>query len=52
MLYNHLSYTAKKKVEPQDSNDVNDALATAMEYAAATPSLAATITSWMATPMW
>ena len=34
MLYNHLSYTAKKKVEPQDSNDVNDALATAMEYAA------------------
>ena len=34
MLYNHLGYTAKKKVEPQDSNDVNDALATAMEYAA------------------
>ena len=34
MLYNHLSYTAKKKVEAQDSNDVNDALATAMEYAA------------------
>jgi len=34
MLYNHLGYTAKKKVVPQDSNDVNDALATAMEYAA------------------
>ena len=34
MLYNHLSYTAKKKVEPQDSNDVNDALAAAMKYAA------------------
>ena len=34
MLYKYLSYTAKKKVEPQDSNDVNDALATAMEYAA------------------
>ena len=34
MLYNHLSYTAKKKVDAQDSNDVNDALATAMEYAA------------------
>ena len=34
MLYNQLSYTAKKKVEPQDSNDVNDALAAAMKYAA------------------
>ena len=34
MLYKHLSYTAKKKVEPQDSNDVNDALAAAMKYAA------------------
>ena len=34
MLYNHLSYTAKKKVEPQDSNDVNDALAAAMGRAA------------------
>ena len=34
MLYNHLGYTAKKKVEPQDSNDVNDALAAAMKYAA------------------
>ncbi len=34
MLYNHLSYTAKKKVDAQDSNDVNNALATAMEYAA------------------
>ena len=34
MLYNHLGYPATKKVEPQDSNDVNDALATAMEYAA------------------
>ena len=34
MLYKHLSYTAKKKVEAQDSNDVNDALAAAMEYAA------------------
>ena len=34
MLYNQLSYTAKKKVEPQDSNDVNDALAAAMGRAA------------------
>ena len=34
MLYNQLSYTAKKKVEPQDSNDVNDALAAAMKCAA------------------
>ena len=34
MLYNQLSYNAKKKVEPQDSNDVNDALAAAMKYAA------------------
>ena len=34
MLYNHLSNAAKKKVTPQDSNLVNDALATAMEYAA------------------
>ena len=34
MLYNHLGYPATKKVEPQDSNDVNDALAAAMKYAA------------------
>ena len=34
MLYNHLSNAAKKKVTAQDSNLVNDALATAMEYAA------------------
>ena len=34
MLYNHLTNAAKKKVTPQDSNDVNDALAAAMKYAA------------------
>ena len=34
MLYNHLSNAAKKKVTAQDNNLVNDALATAMEYAA------------------
>ena len=34
MLYNHLSNAAKKKVTPQDSNAVNNALATAMKYAA------------------
>ena len=34
MLYNHLGYTAKKKVTAQDSDAVNEALATAMEYAA------------------
>ena len=34
MLYNHLSNAAKKKVTAQDSDAVNNALATAMEYAA------------------
>ena len=34
MLYNQLSNAAKKKVTPQDSDAVNNALATAMEYAA------------------
>ena len=34
MLYNHLTNAAKKKVTAQDSNDVNDALAAAMKYAA------------------
>ena len=34
MLYNHLSNAAKKKVTAQDSNAVNNALATAMKYAA------------------
>ena len=34
MLYNHLTNAAKKKVTPQDSNAVNNALATAMKYAA------------------
>ena len=34
MLYNHLTNAAKKKVTAQDSNALNNALATAMEYAA------------------
>ena len=34
MLYNHLTNAAKKKVTPQDSDAVNNALATAMKYAA------------------
>ena len=34
MLYNHLTNAAQKKVTPQDSDAVNNALATAMEYAA------------------
>ncbi len=34
MLYNQLSNAAKKKVTAQDSDAVNNALATAMEYAA------------------
>ena len=34
MLYNHLTNAAKKKVTAQDSNAVNNALATAMKYAA------------------
>ena len=34
MLYNHLSNAAQKKVTAQDSDAVNNALATAMEYAA------------------
>ena len=34
MLYNHLSYTAKKKVTAEDSTAVNQALETAMGYAA------------------
>ena len=34
MLYNHLTNAAKKKLTAQDSNAVNNALATAMKYAA------------------
>ena len=34
MLYDHLTNAAKKKVTAQDSDAVNNALATAMEYAA------------------